>query len=121
MRHEISCVLPHNLALIYPDNISTFIGRYDVDKCNTNCREHGVVAQALLPQLNILMRCQSTGPELNWSAATCIFTIHNLNLYIFNDHITVSSNINNAWGQLLSSSHCFDSDSSLGAKMNSYE
>lgn len=44
---------------------------------------------------------QDARAQVNWSAATCLFfffTIHSLNLYIFNDHITVSLNINYAWG-----------------------
>lgn len=98
MRHGFSCVLPYNLSIIYPDNISTFIVRYDVDKCHINWKDHN--AHEGLCCNNSTSRQDEIVPEqVNSSTATCIFTIHSLNAYIFNNHTTVSLNINYEWGK----------------------
>lgn len=56
MRHGFSYVLPHNLSIIYPDNVLTFIVRYDVGKRHINCEGHNAVALALLKQQNVPTR-----------------------------------------------------------------
>lgn len=73
MRLPLSCVLTHNLSIIHPENVPTFIVTFAVDKCQPGCSEGAVVAAALPPQTSGAM----TG---NPNAAA---RIQSLNMYIF--------------------------------------
>lgn len=90
-------MLPYNLSIIHPDNISTFIVRFDVDECHINCKEHGSGSAATTEHPDKMPEHKLTEVLLH-AFFFFFFTIHSLNLYIFNDHITVSLNINYAWG-----------------------
>lgn len=83
MRLPYSCVLTHNLSIIHPDNISTFIVTFAVDKCHLNCREGSVVAAALP---------QSTVWRVNRSAAA---RIQSFNIYIFKHTLNINDTQNN--------------------------
>lgn len=62
-----------------------------------NCKEHGRSGSAATTEHPDKMP-EHKLTEVLLHAFFFFFTIHSLNLYIFNDHITVSLSINYAWG-----------------------
>lgn len=73
MRLPFSCVLTHNLSIIHPDNVSTFIVPFAVDKCHPGCSKGAVVAAALPAQMSAAMRVNPNAATRIQSLNMCIF------------------------------------------------